>query len=173
MGIDAWGWDAPLHIQAEEAQAPRRAGHLLGGAPGRPALLADRAPASNLRQLPPTGFQVACFPLKIATRQRGAGVASWRSSPTPRPTSRARPREHAAGARGQPLDRNVDEPTADRGAVAVARSKRALSPTQASVSRAAGRGRGRDIVRLNVACGLERFGRRWPIGSKRLEQRAG
>ena len=26
MGIDAWGWDGPLHIQAEAAQAGRRPG---------------------------------------------------------------------------------------------------------------------------------------------------
>jgi kynurenine formamidase len=65
MGIDAWGWDAPLHMQAEEAKAA-----------GEPGIFWEAHQADlpysqierlvNLHQLPPTGFQVACFPLKIA-----------------------------------------------------------------------------------------------------------
>jgi kynurenine formamidase len=64
MGIDAWGWDAPLWMQAEEAK--RR------GEPGVfwAAHQADRAYSQierlvNLAALPPTGFTVACFPLKL------------------------------------------------------------------------------------------------------------
>ena len=64
MGIDAWGWDAPLHMQAEEAAAPRRAGHLLGRPPGRPRLLPDRAPVQP-RRAAAERLQVACFPLKV------------------------------------------------------------------------------------------------------------
>jgi len=64
MGIDAWGWDAPLYIQAQEA--------LERGEPGVfwaahqcdiPYCQIERL--MNLDRLPPTGFQVACFPLRI------------------------------------------------------------------------------------------------------------
>jgi kynurenine formamidase len=73
MGIDAWGWDGPLHLQAQEA--------LERGEPGIfwAAHQAD-IPYSqierlvNLGELPPTGFQVACFPLKIV----GASAAPAR-----------------------------------------------------------------------------------------------
>jgi kynurenine formamidase len=64
MGIDAWGWDAPLHLQAQEA--------LERGEPGIfwSAHQADLAYSqierlANLGAVPPTGFTVACFPLRI------------------------------------------------------------------------------------------------------------
>lgn len=64
MGIDAWGWDAPLHMQAAEA--------LEVGKPGIfwAAHQCDRAYCQierlvNLALLPATGFEVAAFPLKV------------------------------------------------------------------------------------------------------------
>jgi kynurenine formamidase len=64
MGIDAWGWDRPLHLQAEEA--------LRRGEPGIfwAAHQADLAYSqierlAGLDQLPATGFTVACFPLRL------------------------------------------------------------------------------------------------------------
>ncbi len=64
MGIDAWGWDRPLHMQAAEA--------LERGEPGIfwAAHQADLAYSQierlvGLDQLPPTGFTVACFPLRL------------------------------------------------------------------------------------------------------------
>ena len=64
MGIDAWGWDRPLHLEAAEA--------LQRGEPGIfwAAHQADLAYSqierlANLDQLPPTGFTVACFPLRL------------------------------------------------------------------------------------------------------------
>lgn len=73
MGIDAWGWDAPLHLQAEEAKR--------SGEPGVfwAAHQADLAYSQierlcNLDALPATGFQVACFPLRIV----GASAAPAR-----------------------------------------------------------------------------------------------
>jgi kynurenine formamidase len=73
MGIDAWTWDAPLHLQAQAA--------LERGEPGIfwAAHQADLAYSQierlvNLGELPPTGFQVACFPLRI----EGAGAAPAR-----------------------------------------------------------------------------------------------
>ena len=64
MGIDAWGWDPPLHMQAQEA--------IERGEPGVfwAAHQADLPYSQierlvNLDQLPATGFKVACFPLRI------------------------------------------------------------------------------------------------------------
>jgi kynurenine formamidase len=64
MGIDAWGWDRPLHLEAHEA--------LERGEPGIfwAAHQADLAYSqierlANLDQLPATGFTVACFPLRL------------------------------------------------------------------------------------------------------------
>ena len=73
MGIDAWGWDGPLHFQAEAARAADRPGVFWA------AHQADLAYSQierlfNLAALPPTGFQVACFPLKIV----GASAAPAR-----------------------------------------------------------------------------------------------
>jgi kynurenine formamidase len=64
MGIDAWGWDRPLHLQAEEAREANRPGifwaaHQAGLAYSQIERLV------NLDQLPPTGFTVACFPLRL------------------------------------------------------------------------------------------------------------
>src|SRR3954452_13945591 len=70
MGIDAWGWDGPLDRQAREA--------LARGEPGvfwaahqcdRPYSQIERL--VNLSALPPSGFQVACFPLKIVGASAG------------------------------------------------------------------------------------------------------
>jgi kynurenine formamidase len=64
MGIDAWGWDRPLALQAREA--------LERDAPGifwqahqvdLPYTQIERL--VNLGALPDTGFTVACFPLPI------------------------------------------------------------------------------------------------------------
>lgn len=41
MGIDAWGWDRPLHLHAQDALRGQRRG--IFWPPGGPALLADRA----------------------------------------------------------------------------------------------------------------------------------
>jgi kynurenine formamidase len=73
MGIDAWGWDAPLHLQAERAKQSGRPGVFWA------AHQADLAYSQierlvNLGALPPDGFQVACFPLRI----EGAGAAPAR-----------------------------------------------------------------------------------------------
>ncbi len=64
MGIDAWGWDRPLHLQATHALKSGRPGvfwsaHQVGLAYSQIERLA------NLDRLPPTGFTVACFPLRL------------------------------------------------------------------------------------------------------------
>jgi kynurenine formamidase len=64
MGIDAWGWDRPLHLQAQEARARGEAGVFWA------AHQADLAYSQierlfNLGALPSDGFVVSCFPLRI------------------------------------------------------------------------------------------------------------
>lgn len=64
MGIDAWGWDRPLHLEAAEALEQGRpaifwAAHQVGLAYCQIERLA------NLGELPATGFTVACFPLRL------------------------------------------------------------------------------------------------------------
>ena len=70
MGIDAWGWDAPLHMQAEQAKAEGATGVFWA------AHQVDRAYCqierlTGLAQLPPTGFEVAAFPLKVVGGSAG------------------------------------------------------------------------------------------------------
>ena len=64
MGIDAWGWDAPLHFQAARANAEGSSGifweaHQCGLAYSQIERLV------NLGSLPPHGFTVSCFPLRL------------------------------------------------------------------------------------------------------------
>ena len=64
MGIDAWGWDAPLHLQAERAKAEGRPGIFWEAhQAGIPYSQIERL--VNLAALPPEGFTVACFPLRL------------------------------------------------------------------------------------------------------------
>jgi kynurenine formamidase len=64
MGIDAWGWDAPLHMQAQEALERDEQGVFWAShQAGLPYSQIERL--VNLDQLPATGFKVACFPLRI------------------------------------------------------------------------------------------------------------
>jgi kynurenine formamidase len=73
MGIDAWGWDRPLELQAEDALRERRPGifweaHQVGLRYSQIERLV------GLGALPLTGFTVACFPLRVA----GASAAPAR-----------------------------------------------------------------------------------------------
>ena len=73
MGIDAWGWDGPLHLQAQEALERDEPG-IFWAAHQADIPYSQIERLVNLGDLPPTGFQVACFPLKIV----GAGAAPAR-----------------------------------------------------------------------------------------------
>lgn len=64
MGIDAWGWDAPLHMQAEQAKAVGRQG-IFWAAHQVDLAYSQIERLFNLGSLPDHGFQVACFPLRI------------------------------------------------------------------------------------------------------------
>lgn len=64
MGIDAWGWDAPLDRQAAEARRRDEPG-ILWAAHQADLPYSQIERLTNLDALPATGFTVACFPLKI------------------------------------------------------------------------------------------------------------
>jgi kynurenine formamidase len=73
MGIDAWGWDGPLYLQAEAAKKQDRPG-VFWAAHQADLPYAQIERLCNLGALPSTGFRVACFPLRIV----GAGAAPAR-----------------------------------------------------------------------------------------------
>jgi len=64
MGIDAWGWDAPLHMQAQQALDRDEAG-VFWAAHQVDLPYSQIERLVGLDQLPPTGFKVACFPLRV------------------------------------------------------------------------------------------------------------
>jgi transposase-like protein len=64
MGIDAWGWDAPLHLQAQEALERDEPG-VFWAAHQTDLPYSQIERLCNLGALPPHGFVVSCFPLKI------------------------------------------------------------------------------------------------------------
>jgi kynurenine formamidase len=73
MGIDAWGWDEPLYMQADDAKRSREPG-VFWAAHQVDLPYAQIERLYNLAALPPEGFQVACFPLRI----EGASAAPAR-----------------------------------------------------------------------------------------------
>jgi kynurenine formamidase len=73
MGIDAWGWDGPLHLQAQAALERDEPG-IFWAAHQCDIPYAQIERLANLGELPATGFQVACFPLRL----EGAGAAPAR-----------------------------------------------------------------------------------------------
>jgi len=64
MGVDAWGWDRPLHLQAQDALAERRPG-IFWAAHQADLAYCQIERLANLGELPSTGFTVACFPLRL------------------------------------------------------------------------------------------------------------
>jgi kynurenine formamidase len=64
MGVDAWGWDRPLRMQAAEALERDEAG-VFWEAHQADLDYSQIERLVNLDQLPATGFMVACFPLPI------------------------------------------------------------------------------------------------------------
>jgi kynurenine formamidase len=66
MGIDQWGWDLPLPYMAQQAKLLNDPtlfwqAHLVG----RELEYCHIEQLVNLESLPPSGFQVCVFPLKI------------------------------------------------------------------------------------------------------------
>jgi kynurenine formamidase len=64
MGIDAWGWDAPLHLQAQQAIERDEPG-VFWAAHQADLAYSQIERLANLGELPSSGFQVACFPLRL------------------------------------------------------------------------------------------------------------
>ena len=70
MGIDAWGWDAPLNVQAERARETGEKGVFWAAHQADiPYCQIERL--ANLAALPAIGFEVACFPLRIVGGSAG------------------------------------------------------------------------------------------------------
>jgi kynurenine formamidase len=74
MGIDAWGWDGPLDRQAGEALARQEPG-VFWAAHQCDLPYSQIERLVNLGALPPSGFQVACFPLKVEGGSAGPARA--------------------------------------------------------------------------------------------------
>ena len=70
MGIDAWGWDAPLTLQADQARE-RDEPSIFWAAHQCDLPYCQIERLANLGALPPHGFEVACFPLKIVGGSAG------------------------------------------------------------------------------------------------------
>ena len=72
MGTDAWSWDVPLALQAEEF-AENRDSAIIWEAHrvGREKAYCHLEKLTNLEKLPLSGFQVICLPVKI--KAAGAG----------------------------------------------------------------------------------------------------
>jgi kynurenine formamidase len=64
VGIDAWGWDRPLHMEAQEALAAGRPG-IFWAAHQTDLAYCQIERLANLGELPASGFTVACFPLRL------------------------------------------------------------------------------------------------------------
>lgn len=64
MGIDAWGWDRPLHMQAEQAKREQRPG-IFWAAHQAGLAYSQIERLCNLGSLPATGATIACFPLPV------------------------------------------------------------------------------------------------------------
>ncbi|HEX8424783.1 MAG TPA: cyclase family protein [Hymenobacter sp.] len=66
MGTDGWGWDTPLHVQSADYHRNPRPGvvwaaHFVG----REREYCQIEKLANLDQLPPFGFKISVFPIKI------------------------------------------------------------------------------------------------------------
>ncbi|MBM7631059.1 cyclase family protein [Geomicrobium sediminis] len=73
MGIDGWGWDIPLALQAEDYRTNPREGVLWAAHfVGKEAEYCQIEKLANLDQLPEKhGFKVAAFPIKITGASAG------------------------------------------------------------------------------------------------------
>lgn len=72
-GTDAWSWDAPLKAVADQAKATGDYSLFWEGhKAGAETVYCHMEKLGNLDQLPDTGFEVMCFPVKVAR-----GSAGW------------------------------------------------------------------------------------------------
>jgi hypothetical protein len=71
-GTDGWSWDAPFVHTREAYEATGNAGLIWEGhKAGRDIGYCHLEKLHNLEVLPPTGFTIACFPMKIRAASAG------------------------------------------------------------------------------------------------------
>ncbi|MFE4195009.1 cyclase family protein [Paenarthrobacter sp. NPDC056912] len=71
-GTDAWSWDAPFSYTAQRFARERDASIIWEGhRAGRTTGYCHIEKLSNLEALPPTGFMVSCFPVKVSAASAG------------------------------------------------------------------------------------------------------
>ena len=72
VGTDAWSWDAPFSYTREEVKRTGNAGLIWEGhRAGREIGYSHLEKLHNLEQLPNTGFEVVCFPVKVHRASAG------------------------------------------------------------------------------------------------------
>jgi kynurenine formamidase len=71
MGIDAWGWDRPFSVMAEEFKTKGINRLWAAHFAGKKKEYCHIEKLTNLDKLPPYGFKVACFPVKIKGASAG------------------------------------------------------------------------------------------------------
>ncbi len=71
MGIDAWGWDRPFNVMADEFKSGTKGKLWAAHFAGRKKEYCHMEKLTNLDKLPPYGFTVACFPVKIKDASAG------------------------------------------------------------------------------------------------------
>jgi kynurenine formamidase len=73
VGTDGWSWDAPFSFTRRRVQQTGDAGLIWEGhRAGREIGYSHLEKLNNLEQLPPDGFEVVCFPVKVHR-----GSAGW------------------------------------------------------------------------------------------------
>ena len=65
MGIDAWGWDRPFGVLAEEYRKGIKDKLWAAHFAGKKKEYCHMEKLTNLDKLPSHGFKVACFPIKL------------------------------------------------------------------------------------------------------------
>ena len=72
VGTDGWSWDAPFSFTRRRVQETGDAGLIWEGhRAGREIGYSQIEKLHNLEQLPPDGFQIACFPVKVHRASAG------------------------------------------------------------------------------------------------------
>lgn len=72
VGTDAWSWDVPLAMEADEFERDRDPSIIWEGhRVGREKAYCHMEKLCNLDQLPVTGYQVICLPVKIKAASAG------------------------------------------------------------------------------------------------------
>lgn len=71
MGIDAWGWDRPFSVMAKEYKGGVKGKLWAAHFAGKKKEYCHIEKLTNLDKLPPYGFKVACFPVKVKGASAG------------------------------------------------------------------------------------------------------